>query len=198
MARCSSLNSAPHHLRALRDLSVRGVGIQLNGLTILPTESSLSFDEFRTTHPCRLIWRQGHFIGVEFQPGIAEHFNVVHASWRLLPYSRALARVLDERLNIGHGIRVAGKEAILRRIEGARIYNDVMVPCGCVGGRIGHLTWPLPSQCKTVGAARMDTGNMIDPCPVLALSLRAILRVGHTLPKADQRLRAMRADPRRP
>ncbi|MGY3412912.1 hypothetical protein ACVWZV_009078 [Bradyrhizobium sp. GM5.1] len=51
----------------VRDLSVRGAGIQLNGLTILPTEFSISFNEFRTAHPCRLVWRQGDFIGVEFQ-----------------------------------------------------------------------------------------------------------------------------------
>ncbi len=65
------LLSIPGHVTSepclVRDLSNRGAGIQLNGLTILPTEFSLSFDEFRTTHPCRLIWRQGDFIGVAFQ-----------------------------------------------------------------------------------------------------------------------------------
>ncbi|WP_461330645.1 PilZ domain-containing protein [Bradyrhizobium liaoningense] len=63
--------SVPGHITSepclVRDLSNRGAGIQLNGLTLLPTEFSLSFDEFRTTYPCRLIWRQGDFIGVAFQ-----------------------------------------------------------------------------------------------------------------------------------
>ncbi len=63
--------SIPGHITSepclVRDLSDRGAGIQLNGLTILPIEFSLSFEEFRTTYPCRLIWRQGDFIGVAFQ-----------------------------------------------------------------------------------------------------------------------------------
>ncbi|SCB51348.1 hypothetical protein GA0061099_101726 [Bradyrhizobium yuanmingense] len=64
------LLSIPGHITSepclVRDLSNRGAGIQLNGLTLLPTEFSLSFDGFRTTSPCRLIWRQGDFIGVAF------------------------------------------------------------------------------------------------------------------------------------
>ncbi|WP_369424078.1 MULTISPECIES: PilZ domain-containing protein [Bradyrhizobium] len=65
------LLSIPGHITSepclVRDLSSRGAGIQLNGLTLLPTEFSLSFDGFRTTSPCRLTWRQGDFIGVAFQ-----------------------------------------------------------------------------------------------------------------------------------
>lgn len=47
------LLSIPGHITSepclVRDLSNRGAGIQLNGLTLLPTEFSLSFDGFRTT-----------------------------------------------------------------------------------------------------------------------------------------------------
>lgn len=50
----------------VRDFSMRGAGIQLNGLTLLPIEFILSFDGFRTTHACRLIWRHGDFAGVAF------------------------------------------------------------------------------------------------------------------------------------
>jgi hypothetical protein len=49
------LLSIPGHITSepcvVRDLSNRGAGIQLNGLTLLPTEFPLSFDEFRTTYP---------------------------------------------------------------------------------------------------------------------------------------------------
>ncbi|WP_456639510.1 PilZ domain-containing protein [Bradyrhizobium sp. USDA 10063] len=51
----------------VRDLSVRGAGIHLNGLAILPVEFALSFDEFyTTTYACRLVWRHGDLAGVAF------------------------------------------------------------------------------------------------------------------------------------
>jgi hypothetical protein len=53
---------------SLRDLSDRGIGLRLNNLPLLPTEFNLSLDGFRTTLACRLIWRDGAFAGVEFQP----------------------------------------------------------------------------------------------------------------------------------
>src|SRR5713226_6913100 len=68
--------SIPGHITSdpclMRDFSARGAGIQLNGLTVLPIEFSLSFDEFGTAHTCRLIWRQGDFVGVAFQNAFAE------------------------------------------------------------------------------------------------------------------------------
>jgi len=32
----------------------------------LPQNMAFSFDNFRTTHACKLIWREGQFAGVEF------------------------------------------------------------------------------------------------------------------------------------
>jgi hypothetical protein len=44
-----------------------GACIRLNGLSIVPSEFGISFDSFRTMHLCRLVWRQGDFLGVAFQ-----------------------------------------------------------------------------------------------------------------------------------
>ncbi|MFK4581710.1 hypothetical protein ABIF83_005187 [Bradyrhizobium ottawaense] len=74
------LLSIPGHITSepclVRDLSNRGAGIRLNGLTLLPTEFSLSFDAFRTTSPCRLIWGRGDFIGVRSKTRV-----VIQPSW---------------------------------------------------------------------------------------------------------------------
>ncbi len=43
----------------IRDASTDGIGIRLNGLTIIPSEFAVSFDNFRATSRCRLIWRDG-------------------------------------------------------------------------------------------------------------------------------------------
>ncbi len=51
----------------VRDLSSGGVGVRLNNLPLLPTEFNLSFDGFRTTLACRLIWRNGDLAGITFQ-----------------------------------------------------------------------------------------------------------------------------------
>lgn len=51
----------------LRDLTAFGVGLDLQGFTLLPTEFRLSFDSFRTSFACVLIWRDGDRGGVEFQ-----------------------------------------------------------------------------------------------------------------------------------
>lgn len=56
------------HSCAVRDLSDRGIGLRLNGLPLLPCEFNLSLDGFRTTLACRLVWRDGDFAGIEFQP----------------------------------------------------------------------------------------------------------------------------------
>jgi hypothetical protein len=49
---------------SVRDVTAHGAGIRLNGLRILPTEFNLSFDNFRTTRGCRLVWRHDDFVGV--------------------------------------------------------------------------------------------------------------------------------------
>jgi len=40
--------------------------LHLEGFTLLPTEFNLSFDNFRTSFACGLIWRKGDRGGVEF------------------------------------------------------------------------------------------------------------------------------------
>jgi hypothetical protein len=39
----------------------------LNGLNIVPSGFGISFDNFRTLRRCRLIWRDGDFVGVAFE-----------------------------------------------------------------------------------------------------------------------------------
>jgi hypothetical protein len=51
----------------VRDVTNDGAGIRLNGLNIVPSEFDISFDNFRTTRRCRLIWRDGDFIGAKFE-----------------------------------------------------------------------------------------------------------------------------------
>jgi PilZ domain len=51
----------------LRDLSALGAGLRLDGLGPLPTYFALSFDGFRTSLTCHLIWRDRDRGGVEFR-----------------------------------------------------------------------------------------------------------------------------------
>jgi hypothetical protein len=51
----------------VRNVTNHGAGIALNGLRILPFEFGISFDNFRTMRRCRLIWRDGDFVGVAFE-----------------------------------------------------------------------------------------------------------------------------------
>jgi hypothetical protein len=51
----------------VRDVTNRGAGIRLNGLNLVPSDFGISFDNFRTMHRCQLIWREGDFIGSEFE-----------------------------------------------------------------------------------------------------------------------------------
>jgi len=51
----------------LRDLSALGAGLRLEGLALLPTYFALSFDSFRTSFTCCLIWRDSDRGGVEFR-----------------------------------------------------------------------------------------------------------------------------------
>jgi len=48
-------------------LSALGAGLRLEGLALLPTYFALSFDSFRTSFTCCLIWRDGDRGGVEFR-----------------------------------------------------------------------------------------------------------------------------------
>lgn len=52
---------------SVRDATRSGAGIRLNGLHIIPLDFDLSFDNFRTIRKCRLIWRNGDFVGIWFE-----------------------------------------------------------------------------------------------------------------------------------
>ena len=52
---------------AVRDMTVMGASIRLDGIALLPVEFEISFDEFRTLQPCQLVWRDGDFAGLLFQ-----------------------------------------------------------------------------------------------------------------------------------
>jgi hypothetical protein len=51
----------------VRNVTNDGAGIRLNGLNLVPFEFDVSFDNFRTMRRCRLIWRDGDFIGAKFE-----------------------------------------------------------------------------------------------------------------------------------
>jgi hypothetical protein len=55
------------HACCVRDVTNHGAGLRLNSLNILPSEFGISFDNFRTMRRCRLIWRDGDFVGASFQ-----------------------------------------------------------------------------------------------------------------------------------
>ena len=52
---------------SVRDLTIKGASIRLNGIALLPLEFEISFDGFLTLQPCRLIWRDGDFAGIAFR-----------------------------------------------------------------------------------------------------------------------------------
>jgi PilZ domain len=52
---------------SLRDLTALGAGLLLERFNLLPTEFALSFDDFRTSLACRLVWRDRDRGGVEFR-----------------------------------------------------------------------------------------------------------------------------------
>lgn len=54
------------HACTVRDVTNHGGGICITGLNVLPFEFDISFDNFRTARQCRLIWRDGDFIGAQF------------------------------------------------------------------------------------------------------------------------------------
>jgi len=51
----------------VRDVTNQGAGIRLDGLNMLPVDFDLSFDNFRTIRECRMIWRDGDFVGIAFK-----------------------------------------------------------------------------------------------------------------------------------
>jgi hypothetical protein len=51
----------------VRDVTNAGAGIRSQNCQLIPIEFAMSFDNFRTTRGCRLIWRDGDFLGVAFQ-----------------------------------------------------------------------------------------------------------------------------------
>ena len=64
---------AIHGLRAiyscrLRDLSIKGAGLQLpNEVVLVPIHFRISLDGFHHGSECRLIWRHLGFVGIEFR-----------------------------------------------------------------------------------------------------------------------------------
>jgi hypothetical protein len=50
----------------VRDVTNRGARVRLEGLSVLPLEFDLSFDNFRTIRKCKMVWREGDFVGVQF------------------------------------------------------------------------------------------------------------------------------------
>ena len=55
------------HACCVRDVTNDGAGIRLNGIYIMPSDFGVSFDNFRTMRRCRLIWRDGDFLGAAFE-----------------------------------------------------------------------------------------------------------------------------------
>jgi hypothetical protein len=51
----------------VQDITNSGAGIELHSLNLLPMNFELTFDKFHTVRECRVIWRQGDFVGVAFQ-----------------------------------------------------------------------------------------------------------------------------------
>lgn len=51
----------------VHDVTNCGAGILLQDLNVLPLDFELTFDNFRNIRRCRVIWRQGDFVGVSFQ-----------------------------------------------------------------------------------------------------------------------------------
>jgi PilZ domain len=53
----------------VRDLSRDGAGLRLDGLVLIPTVLTMTFDGGRSAAEVELIWREGDFAGVAFRPG---------------------------------------------------------------------------------------------------------------------------------
>lgn len=51
----------------ITDITNVGAGIRPQDLTAVPLNFELSFDNFHTARKCRLVWRDGDFLGVAFE-----------------------------------------------------------------------------------------------------------------------------------
>jgi hypothetical protein len=50
----------------IRDMTDVGAGIRADGLKVLPINFELSVDDSPNTRMCRLVWRDGDFMGIAF------------------------------------------------------------------------------------------------------------------------------------
>ena len=55
------------HGCCVRDVTQQGAGLRLNGLNMVPLDFEFSLDNFHSVRRCRLIWRDGDFVGVAFR-----------------------------------------------------------------------------------------------------------------------------------
>jgi hypothetical protein len=55
------------HPCCVRNVTNHGAGLRLDGVNIVPSDFGISFDNFRTMRRCRLIWRNGDFVGAAFE-----------------------------------------------------------------------------------------------------------------------------------
>jgi hypothetical protein len=55
------------HSCCVRNVTNDGAGIRLNGLNVMPFDFGISFDRFRSMRRCRMIWREGDFLGAIFE-----------------------------------------------------------------------------------------------------------------------------------
>jgi hypothetical protein len=52
----------------VHNLTGIGACIELDSkIEQLPAAIAFSFDNFRTIHACKIVWREGHFAGIEFE-----------------------------------------------------------------------------------------------------------------------------------
>jgi hypothetical protein len=49
------------------DITNAGARIRVHDMAVLPLTFEVTFDNFRTVRECRLIWRDGDFLGIAFQ-----------------------------------------------------------------------------------------------------------------------------------
>ena len=51
----------------IMDITNLGAGVSIRDLPAVPLTFELSFDNFHTVRACRLIWRNGDFVGASFE-----------------------------------------------------------------------------------------------------------------------------------
>jgi hypothetical protein len=54
------------HCCDVRDITSEGICNRLRGFGALPIDFKVSFDNSKTVQKCRLVWRDGDFIGAAF------------------------------------------------------------------------------------------------------------------------------------